>query len=385
MALSSPFTGVNQNGREALGLFGSSYIAYKNLKCVIFQAMLAFRLYLTFAAFLLQSGASSYAQSAAATMPTDPKALLELAANLNQLESKNLKPWRITIAYESMDDDSKVKHKGTITESWAATNRSRIEFNNDSNSWQDFITDTGVMRVGTPDDSAYMADQILHEFTHPFPEPAIRGSWVMDLKDQKVGSATLKCVSVTGYNSDLGERPLSGFAFYIAADQPILRISSMTTSHTQITHNNLQRFQDHYLPGDIVGMQSGKIMFKAHLESIALLDAAGEAAHTPPANATPLERRIAISSGVAQQLVLRQVHPSYSGISGVADYHGSVMIQVDIGKDGRVQNTRPVSGPTALQADTMDSIKQWTYRPYVFNGEAVPVETIVVINFNPSH
>jgi protein TonB len=32
----------------------------------------------------------------------------------------------------------------------------------------------------------------------------------------------------------------------------------------------------------------------------------------------------------------------------------------------------------------IDAVKQWKYRPYVLNGEPLPVETIVIVNFHLS-
>jgi protein TonB len=41
-----------------------------------------------------------------------------------------------------------------------------------------------------------------------------------------------------------------------------------------------------------------------------------------------------------------------------------------------------MSGPKILSQAVMDAVWQWTYRPYLINGEPVEVETQITINFS---
>ena len=62
--------------------------------------------------------------------------------------------------------------------------------------------------------------------------------------------------------------------------------------------------------------------------------------------------------------------------------HGRVVLRVEIGTAGKVQNIQTVSSPdTQLAAAAIDAVKQWTYQPTVRNGVPVAVNTTVNVNF----
>jgi protein TonB len=58
-----------------------------------------------------------------------------------------------------------------------------------------------------------------------------------------------------------------------------------------------------------------------------------------------------------------------------------VVLGVIIGTDGSVQSERLISGHPMLAQSAIDAVKQWKYRPYLLNGNAVEVDTQVTVNF----
>jgi protein TonB len=53
-----------------------------------------------------------------------------------------------------------------------------------------------------------------------------------------------------------------------------------------------------------------------------------------------------------------------------------------IGKDGSIQSLQLISGPKELAPAAWDAVKQWTYKPYLLNGEPTAVDTTIMVNFN---
>src|SRR5207302_2037773 len=49
--------------------------------------------------------------------------------------------------------------------------------------------------------------------------------------------------------------------------------------------------------------------------------------------------------------------------------------------EGTIENLQVVSGHPLLVRAAIEAVRQWRYRPYVLNGEAVEVETQVTVNF----
>jgi protein TonB len=60
---------------------------------------------------------------------------------------------------------------------------------------------------------------------------------------------------------------------------------------------------------------------------------------------------------------------------------GTVILQATISRTGTIENLRVVSGPALLQQAAREAVKQWRYKPYMLNGQAVEVETTVNVQF----
>ena len=101
-----------------------------------------------------------------------------------------------------------------------------------------------------------------------------------------------------------------------------------------------------------------------------------------PKVATP--QKVRVSQGVSEGLLLHKLTPSYPPLAKQARIQGAVLLQATIGKDGSIQNLRVQSGHPMLTQAAIDAVRQWKYKPYLLNGEAVEVETTVQVNFTLS-
>jgi protein TonB len=71
----------------------------------------------------------------------------------------------------------------------------------------------------------------------------------------------------------------------------------------------------------------------------------------------------------------------YPKIALAARITGVVQLKAIIGKDGNIRELQALSGPPLLVPSAIDAVKQWHYKPYLLNGEAVEVETSVTVTF----
>lgn len=99
-----------------------------------------------------------------------------------------------------------------------------------------------------------------------------------------------------------------------------------------------------------------------------------------PAIAAP--KRVNVSQGVAQGLLVHKVVPQYPPLARDAHIQGSVVLQAVIGKNGQIENVQVVSGPAQLARAAVDAVKQWRYKPYFLNGQPVEVQTMINVNFS---
>jgi outer membrane biosynthesis protein TonB len=95
--------------------------------------------------------------------------------------------------------------------------------------------------------------------------------------------------------------------------------------------------------------------------------ATGTFAQTPPP-ASPVPRPIQISSRLAEKLLLHKVEVCYPPRPG-SRVTGTVVVAIEIDKNGNVLHPTVVSGPAMLQASVVDAVeKHYNYRPYLVNG-----------------
>ena len=99
---------------------------------------------------------------------------------------------------------------------------------------------------------------------------------------------------------------------------------------------------------------------------------------------TPLggvPRRVRVSSGVSQGLLVSKVAPEYPTDAREQHIQGTVVLHVNIDKGGNVYNVELISGHPLLAPAAIDAVRHWKYRPYLLNGEPVEVDTQVQVNF----
>jgi protein TonB len=125
------------------------------------------------------------------------------------------------------------------------------------------------------------------------------------------------------------------------------------------------------VPGGIPGGQLGGVI-------------GGIISSTPTATSIPrLEpvKRVRVSQGVTQGMVIHKVEPTYPRIALGARITGIVLLKAIIGKDGNIKELQVVSGHPMLVPAAMTAVREWRYRPYLLNGEPVEVETNITVTF----
>jgi periplasmic protein TonB len=85
---------------------------------------------------------------------------------------------------------------------------------------------------------------------------------------------------------------------------------------------------------------------------------------------------------IAQSLLVTKVVPTYPALARQARVQGEVVLDVDISKEGMIEGLRTLTGHPMRIPAAIDAVKQWRYKPYLLNGEPVPVQTQVTVNFS---
>jgi TonB family protein len=365
---------------------------------------------LSFYFFLMSSGfltATAVAYGAQlqgadpASLPTQPAALMDLIAQRNALEVESLKPWRMVIRVHVADApaDGKTGNKSgdtppvtpavvgagreiRIEETWVSSLRFKTSYQLGDQAWQVYGSASGSMMMGQEAPGADFWSQALREFAGPVPNEKMRTAWVLQEKDQALGNAKLKCLSVTGLNIKGETRPTAGSTYCIDADRPNLRVSANPLSQSQTVRNGLRIFEGQYVPEKVELTRNGTVIWRAELETLELMPQVDEAALVAPPEAKPVIRKVQISAAVAQGQLVSQVRPVYPPLAMSNGIQGMVVLQGRISKEGNPINLRVVSGNEQLQMAALDAVRQWRYKPYLLNGEPVEVETTINVVFH---
>jgi protein TonB len=123
------------------------------------------------------------------------------------------------------------------------------------------------------------------------------------------------------------------------------------------------------VPGGQVNGVLGSILTSSHTTQMVVA--------APP-------KRIRVSTGISEGMLIHRVEPIYPTIAARARIQGTVQLRAVIAKDGSIENLQVIGGHPILQQAALDAVKQWRYKPYILNGEPLEVETIVIVNFHMS-
>lgn len=104
----------------------------------------------------------------------------------------------------------------------------------------------------------------------------------------------------------------------------------------------------------------------------------------PNPSASPSQAaRLKVDPDVAAGLLEKGVAPDYPAEAQKKGIKGVVKLKILIGRSGDVTQATLISGHPTLAQAAIDAVKQWKYEPYMQDGKAVSVETVVSIAFPP--
>ena len=88
-----------------------------------------------------------------------------------------------------------------------------------------------------------------------------------------------------------------------------------------------------------------------------------------------------VSQDLAEKLLLEKTEPSYPRQALQAGLQGPVVLQAWIARDGSIRDLKLIRGSLLLGQAAYSAVKQWKYKPYLLNGQAVETQTYVTVNF----
>ena len=115
----------------------------------------------------------------------------------------------------------------------------------------------------------------------------------------------------------------------------------------------------------------------AQLIPIVPANADKDAPAPPPQAPAPV-----VSSNLMPAVAISQVSPKFPEFALRTRTSASVVLELDIDKQGRVVKATPVNGPAMFHKEAINAAMQWRYRPASIGGTNVPSQVRVTFNFN---
>jgi TonB family protein len=114
----------------------------------------------------------------------------------------------------------------------------------------------------------------------------------------------------------------------------------------------------------------------------AAVHSAGEAYLQESGAGAPLGKLV-VAPEVMDGHCITKVSPMYPQTDGTPRAKATVVVRVVVWKSGSVSPVRVVSGDPSLEAEAMNAVRLWRYKPFLRDGEVMDVTTDISVVFDP--
>jgi protein TonB len=102
-----------------------------------------------------------------------------------------------------------------------------------------------------------------------------------------------------------------------------------------------------------------------------------------PAPLTNASDRMHMSTDAELELE-HAAQPEYPMLARQMKVQGSVTLEALIGRDGGIQQLQVLQGPAILADAARQAVRQWRFKPYLQDGQAVETQAHITVNFTIS-
>lgn len=304
---------------------------------------------------------------------------LTKAASTNALDTIDAQPWHLKLDVSLFDDKGKVSRTGTI-EVWQSVKDRRAVYTFGASTLTEITNSTGTYRSTADPSFPLYAPKVLKTILHPGPTLAQINHTTLTIQKHDFGKVALDCITTLPPVKDASSKPFGFFSTYCldASDHLLASYNFQQPILIEKTGS----FLDHVVITNLSMTNAGAIAATAKTSELATYTPV-DGEFTPNADMKLFVSRARISGGVIAGLLTKKVAPIYPESARMSHLSGTVVLHAIIGTDGHVQSAEVVSSPDpSLTEAASEAVKQWTYKPYMLNGEPSEVDTTIMVNFN---
>jgi len=305
-----------------------------------------------------------------------PDQFMRQAADTMSLTAPGMKPWHLRARFKYFAPDGSVQREMLMEEWWASPEHSKTTYSWPGFTRTEYRVGDKIFFVGSDKVSVIVTSMVLH----PLPLPSGLDSVTYQAKEIEVGKGKLKCYLETPKHPGDKSTASAVVASY-CFDEPgqLLRLVEYSFGSRMVL-DQIVAINGHYVAKQITLANSqGKPSQTITVEQLDPQLGVDEAALSPPPDASPLRRRVSVSSRVMQGNRISGDEPRYPLNTSV---RGTVVLQATVNEQGTIEDLKAVSGPPALQQAALEAVRGWRYKPYLFDGDPVQVQTTINVVFH---
>jgi protein TonB len=287
--------------------------------------------------------------------------------------------WHLKLDVTVFDDKGKNPSQGII-EVWNAGADQRTVYTFGDASRSKLKHDGKTFYSATGPALPFEAEQVLTQVLHPGPGDVEMTDAVPELRKQKIGKVELDCVMLTQPLKRAGFLPLGLFPSYCMDANGFIRFTYNFGGQAVIL-NSMGTFLEQEVATEVVIQEGGLQVASAKVAILATYTPQADE-FVPGENMVKVGGTARVAGGVIAGDRVSYVAPIYPDIAKMRGASGIVILQAIIGRDGHIHSLRPINDADAdFVIAAITAVHQWTYKPYLLNGQPTDVDTTITLNF----
>jgi TonB family protein len=176
---------------------------------------------------------------------------------------------------------------------------------------------------------------------------------------------------------DLGERRIDRL---LLVDYETEAVLQEMDPHVSALNNAAWRFSIALVP--VVSKDLGPTETLVQPAADATSGSSGVSAPKSPTDANSTPARIRVPGKVTAASIVTQTRPQYPPQARAGRVQGDVVLHAIIDKEGKISEVQVLSGDDLLAQSAIEAVRQWRYKPMLFDGEPAEVDTTITVTFS---
>jgi len=286
------------------------------------------------------------------------------------LEWLYTEPFVLKIEFQLYDLQGKPVETGTAQESWGP-GKVRY-FRVDAPSLKEGSESAGIPYPTSHSRESFLVHQMLQAIVRPFPSPVKRPAFIMDQFQQQEEGISQDCFAL----SSPSERSESTSSYCTDMENHISVMRGL--GGYVILRKSFRKYHYHQIPMEVTISYGGLPAISANVVE---LDDVPSAIDSRPVKMTTRDTPMVSAQAMSGQQ-LKKIDPKYPKQAKKKHIEGIVLLTGVVTKQGNLTDIEIIASPDPLLGDSaVDAIRQWTYKPYLIDGQPAEVDTSIAVNY----